>query len=290
MRRSLATVSSAPTLVHVLRLTHRVGSSGSSPPLRGGLATGVLLLMAVSVGAQSVAPLTSNRPGIGNSEALVGRGMIQVEGGMQVEGAPQQSDQQWTQTWGQLTMRFGLTPRVEIFSTWDGLSVTRLQAGGASHILDGGNDLLVGTKLAVMTEARHHVTLTVEPAWSFPIGADAFSSNSNDGSFRVLWARSLPRDWSVSGNLLSTRTSDTAGRLWHNEAMLSLTRAATPTVSAFAELSGGPLGNRADVWTLDAGAAWVAGPDVQWDVSAGHTFNDRGNDWFVSAGVSLRRR
>jgi hypothetical protein len=29
---------------------------------------------------------------------------------------------------------------------------------------------------------------------------------------------------------------------------------------------------------------------VQWDVSAGHTFNDRGNDWFVSAGVSLRRR
>ena len=209
---------------------------------------------------------------------------------MHVEGAPPQSDQRWTQTWGQLTMRFGLATRVEIFSTWNGLSVTRIQAGGLSQLVEGPNDLLVGTKLGVLTEASHHITLSVEPAWSFPVGGEAFSSNSNDGSLRLLWARSLPRDWSVSGNLLFTRTSDTVGRYWDDEAMLSLTRAVTPAVSAFAEFSGGPLGNRADLWTLDAGAAWVAGPDVQWDVSAGHTFNDRGNDWFVSAGVSLRRR
>lgn len=45
--------------------------------------------------------------------------------------------------------------------TWDGFSVTRLDAG-ASQMVGGGNDLLVGTTpLAVMTEARHHVTLTV---------------------------------------------------------------------------------------------------------------------------------
>ena len=266
-----------------------VGSAGGSSSLRVGVLAG-LLLIGVSAGAQTVTPLTSNRPGIGNSEALVQRHAIQVEGGMQVEGAPSQSDQRWTQTWGQLTMRFGLATRVEIFSAWNGLSVTRLQAGSASQLVEGGNDLVVGSKLAVLTEARHHITLSVEPAWSFPVGSEAFSSNSNDGSLRLLWARSLPRDWSVSGNLLFTRTSDAVGRYWNDEAMLTLTRAITPTISAFAEVSGGPLGNRADLWTLDAGAAWVAGPDVQWDVSAGHTFNDRGNGWFVSAGVSLRRR
>jgi hypothetical protein len=251
---------------------------------------GVLLLAAVSAQAQTVAPpLTSNRPGIGDSEALVPRGAAQLEVGAQGAGAPPGENRRWTQAWGQLTVRFGLTQRLEVFAGWDGLSVERVDVEGQSRTISGGNDLRVGTKLAVLNEDRHRVTLTVAPAWSFPVGADAFTSGSEDGSFRVLLARSMPRDWSVGGNVLFTRTTDAAGRHWATGTMVSVTRALTPTVSAFAEMSGVLLPERPDAWTMDGGVAWVAGPDLQLDVSAGHTFLRRGDAWFVSAGLTLRR-
>lgn len=128
------------------------------------------------------------------------------------------------------------------------------------------------------------------PAWSFPVGSEAFSSGSHDGAFRILWARSLPRDWSVSGNVLFARTTDTSDRYWDNGVTAGLTRAITPALSAFAEWSAALVADRADAHTLDAGVAWVSGPDLQWDVSAGHAFADRGDNWFVSAGLTLRRR
>ena len=246
---------------------------------KGYLSSAILLLMGISARAQTVAtPLTSNRPGIGESEALIGRGVVQVEAGVQAQGEPRGRGPRWTQTWGQLNIRLGLARRVEIFTGWDGLSVERLSACGGSCLVTGGNDVRVGAKLAVISEARHGLTLTVAPAWSFPVGSDAFTSNSNDGSFRLLLARSLPRDWSVSGNLLFTRSSDEDGHYWDNGAMLSLTRAVTSTVSVFDEISGRLLADRPDAWTMDAGVAWVAGPDLQWDASAGHTFNHRGDD------------
>ena len=234
-------------------------------------------------------PLTSNRPGIAESEALVGRGVLQIEGGVQATDAPPGGDRGWTQTWGQLNLRVGVRPRIEIFVGWDGLSLDRVHTNGESRIVAGGNDLRLGAKLAILSEDRHGLTLSVAPAWSFPVGSEEFTSSSNDGSFRVMWARSLPRDWSVSGNLLFNRTSDEAGRYWDNGAMIGVTRALTSTVSAFAEVSGVLLADRADAWTLDAGVAWVARPNLQWDVSAGRIFHDRGDHWFASAGITLRR-
>ena len=137
-------------------------------------------------------PLTSNRPGIGDSEALVGRGVVQIESGFQAQGEPPGNDRPWTQTWGQLTFRLGLSPRIEIFTGWDGLSLDRVNEDGQSRVVAGGNDFRVGAKLAVLSEERHGLTLTVAPAWSFPVGSEEFTSGSNDGSLRLLWARSLP--------------------------------------------------------------------------------------------------
>lgn len=219
----------------------------------------VLLLMASSASAQTAVPLlTSNRPGIAESEAVVGRGVLQLEGGIELHDV----------TWEQLTVRAGVSPRVEIFGGWN-----------------DGDDVLVGTKLLVLRENRQGVTLTISPAWSFPV-----SSGAQVGSLRLLWARSLPREWSLSGNVLFTRTSDAAHRYWENAAMAGVTRALTPTVSATAEVSTVAVAARPPAWTLDAGVAWVAAADLQWDVSAGHTLHHRGDDWFVSAGVTIRRR
>ena len=235
-------------------------------------------------------PLTSNRPGIADSEALVPSGAFQLEAGAQGQDAPPGDDRRWTQTWGQLTVRYGMTSRVELFAGWDGLSLHRVSREGESHIVAGGNDVRVGTKLAILREDAHGLTFTIAPAWSFPVGAEAFTSSSNDPSFRLLWARSLPRDWSVSGNVLFTRTTDAIGQYWDNGMMVGLTRALTSHLTAFAEMSNVFLADRPDALTIDTGVAWIAGTDLQFDASVGRTLFHRGDDWFVSAGITFRRR
>jgi hypothetical protein len=250
-----------------------------------------LLVPATTAAAQPAAPpLTSNRPGIGDSEALVPAGAIQVEAGVQGQGEPPGDGRRWAQTWGQLAFRFGVTPRIEIFSGWDGLSLERRRGAGTTRTVSGVGDLRLGAKIAVLNEDRHGMTLTISPMLSFPIGSSSFSSGSYDGSFRLLLARSLPRDWSVSGNVLFLRTSDEAGRYWNNAATIGVSRAITASVSAFVEMAGVLLAEQPDAWTIDGGVAWVARPNLQWDVSVGHTFHDRGDDWFVSAGITIRRR
>lgn len=235
-----------------------------------------------------VPPLTSNRPGIADSEALVPVGALQLEGGLELDEAPSGSDPRWTQTWGELTLRYGVARRIEVFGGWDGLSLDRAFVDGQSRIVAGGNDVLIGTKLSLLTEDAHGFTLTIAPSWSFPLGAEEFTSGSEDPSFRVLWARSLPREWAISGNLLWTRTSDASGRYWETDVMAGLTRSLTGTLSAFVEGSDATRAGHADSWTVDSGLAWVVGLDRQLDVSAGYTPVD--HVWFVSAGITLRRR
>jgi hypothetical protein len=236
-------------------------------------------------------PLTSNRPGVGDSEALVARRALQVETGVHWQEAPPGEEAKWTQTWGQLTVRFGLGRRVELFTGWDGLSLDRVAAeDGSSSLVAGGNDLRFGAKFGLLDESQHPLTLTVAPAWSVPIGADEFTSGSNDPSLRFLWARSLPADWSVSGNLVLTRTSDDAGRYWDNAVTFTVARAVGEKMSLFVEGVNVLLAERGDVWTVDGGMGWTRGADWQWDISAGDTFFRNGSAWFVSAGVTRRFR
>ena len=249
-----------------------------------------LVLITSFAHAQTVSPLTSNRPGISDSEALVPARAIQLEAGVQAQGEPSHSDLSSSATFGQLTLRAGVRPRIELFVGWDGLSLDRVRVNGQSRFVAGGNDLRLGTKLAVLSEERHGLTLAVAPAWSFPVGSEETTSGSNDPSLRLLWARSLTAAWSLSGNVLFTRTSDAGARYLDNAVMVGVTRAFTDTVSAFGEVSGVLAAAHANAWTIDGGVAWIARPDLQWDLSAGHTLADRGEEWFVAAGVSVRHR
>jgi hypothetical protein len=215
---------------------------------------------------------------------------IQVEAGGIFEGAPPTDERRWTETWGQLTLRYGITRCIEIFGGWDGLSLDRVSTLGVSRILAGGNDLRVGAKLGLLTEEANGLTVTMSPVWSFPVGSEEFTSGSQDPSFRLMWSRSLPRDWSVSGNLVWIRTSDSIGRYWETGVTVGVTRGLTDTLAAFVEESSVLDTDRPNNWSIDGGVAWVVSLDLQLDASVGHTWLDRGGEWFVSAGITLRHR
>ena len=158
-------------------------------------------------------PLTSNRPGIGDSEALVGRAGVQLELGVQVGQSLSEEERDWTTGWGQSTLRIGIVDPIELFVSWGGLWVDRDSVAGVTRIVAGATDLLVGAKVALLDESRHGLTLTIAPSSSVPVGGGDFSSGSYDGSLRLMWARSLPKGWDRSGNVLFLITSDSSGRV-----------------------------------------------------------------------------
>ncbi len=127
-------------------------------------------------------PITSNRPGIGDSEALVGRAVVQLELGVQTGVSKSGVESDWSTGWGQSTLRIGIVDPIEVFVTWGGLSVDRDSVAGVTTIESGATDLLAGAKFAVLNESRHGLTLTLEPTFSVPIGGDDFSTGSYDGS------------------------------------------------------------------------------------------------------------
>lgn len=251
------------------------------------LAAILLLLSSVPASAQAAPPeLTSNRPGIGDSEALVGRGVLQLELGVEATDSRTAAEQKRATVWGQSTLRIGIVDRIEAFVNWGGVSVDRDSAAGTTVIEAGSNDVVLGAKFAVLNEPRHAVTFTIAPSSSLPIGGDDFSSGSYDGSLRLMWARSLPKAWDISGNLVFLRTSDSGGRYWDNLVTTSAGRSVSPSLYLFGELA---VGFAEHAWTVDGGLAWVSRQNVQWDVSAGVLVRGPGDSWFVSGGLTLRR-
>ena len=123
-------------------------------------------------------PITSNRPGIGDSEALVGRGVVQLELGIQTQVTRFGGERDWTTDWGQSTLRVGIVDAVEVYVSWGGVAVDRVAETGSTRIVTGATDLLVGAKIALLDESRHFLTLTASPATSVPIGRGDFSSGS----------------------------------------------------------------------------------------------------------------
>ena len=253
-------------------------------------ATCFVVLYSASASGQGAAPpppITSNRPGIGDSEALVGRGVVQLELGIQTQVTRFGGERDWTTDWGQSTLRVGFVDAVEVHVSWGGVAVDRVAETGSTRIVTGATDLFVGAKIALLDESRHFLTLTASPATSVPIGGDDFSSGSYDGALRLLWARSLPKDWDLSGNILFLITTDANRRYWENLITTSIGRSLSSSTSVFAELATGLADPR--VWTLDAGGAWVPRPNLQWDVSSGVLVRGPGRSWFLSVGLTLRR-
>jgi Putative MetA-pathway of phenol degradation len=247
------------------------------------------MISSVRVSAQTNGPppLTSNRPGIGDSEDLVGRAVVQLELGVQSASLRSGDEHEWTTGWGQSTFRFGIVNPVEVFVTWGGFSVDRDSVAGITVVESGSTDVLLGAKFAVLSESRHGLTLTVQPTTSFPIGGEDFSSGSYDGSFRLMWGRSLPRGWDASGNIVFLRTTDENGRYWDNVVTTTVGKSLTESLSAFTELAVGLA--EPSAWTVDGGIAWLSRPNVQWDLSVGALVRGPGESWFLSGGVTLRR-
>lgn len=254
----------------------------------GAVVTALVLLCSARASAQTP-PLTSNRPGISESEGLLVPRAIQLESGLTFAEFSDTVERHRVLDLPEATLRVGLTPRVELFANVSSWFLDHASLGDFSGNVSRASDSSVNVKLAWLSEERHGVTLNAAAGLSLPVGSDAFTSGGYDPSLRLLWSRRLPRDFGLSGNL--DVASVTAGdqRVIASAASLGLARPLTASASWFVELFGDFVEGDAE-WQLDGGVAILTSDDFQIDLSAGRTLQSGPSAWFVAGGITIRHR
>ncbi|MGH9383517.1 MAG: transporter [Vicinamibacterales bacterium] len=249
-----------------------------------------VLAQTLPVSSPLAPPLTSNRPGIAESEAILVPRAFQLESGFTLAEFSDGGVRHRLVDLPEATLRFGLTPRFELFANLSSYFWDRATFGGRAERASGASDLSVNAKIGWLSEARHGITLAAAVGLSLPVGSDEFSSGGYDPSVRLLWSRSVPGDFGLSGNLDIASVTAGPERLTAGAASLGLGRGLSESSSWFVELFGDFVEGGSHQWQLDGGIAVVPRPDVQIDLSAGRTLQSGPSAWFLAAGITLRHR
>jgi Putative MetA-pathway of phenol degradation len=240
---------------------------------------------------QSAPPLSSNRPGISESEALLVTRAFQLESGFTFAEFGEEGERQRQVDFPEATLRFGLSPRLELFANGSNLVWNRTSStGGASIAATHGTDLSLNAKLGLLSEDANRLTLSAAMGLSIPVGSEGESSDGYDPSLRLLWSKALPDDFGIAGNLNIASTTSDGRRDATGSASLGVGRPIAKSTSWFVELFGDFIKGDQAEWQLDGGVAIAATRDMQFDISAGRTLQSGPSAWFFAAGITLRHR
>jgi hypothetical protein len=244
------------------------------------------LLLGGPAGAREI---QADRPGESDQPTIVLPGTLQFETGLKVSRETNESPRKTELTVPDLTLRYGLIPRLELRLDTDGF-VYEQREDAANRA--SGADISLAFKLRLLDQQGLLPDFGVLVGLSFPTGSDAVSSDGYDPDGRLLASWSFAEAWNVTGNLGfsgPTQGADDPQRIFQLEPKLSIDRALPHRVSAFVEYFGAlKSGGKKDEHSLDGGFAWIVHDNIQLDLSGGGGLDAAAPDWFVSAGFSWR--
>lgn len=235
-------------------------------------------------------PLVVERPSFSTPPNVVGAGFWQIESGLGWEhDAPEDGDGTTILTAPNLTLRLGMTRRVELRAATSGLvSVSARERRTTSMA-----DTALGVKYQVAFQEGFGLDLAIVPMISLPTGGAA-SSNSADPSVILTAARQVGRA-QLNGNVTWTRQSygDTANeRAQLLDWSLVLAHPLWGRWSAFWEgvASDSDLDGATTTFVGNAGLERQFGDALIVDVYGGLGLNDAAPNWRVGAGFGWRLR
>ena len=205
--------------------------------------------------AAATPELVTDRPGFGESSAVVGRGTLQIETGLVLARADHEHAQDTT---GQVLLRAGVASRAELRFAVD------------------GHDVEVGGKVKLLDADRAGIDVAVIPYLS------------RDPGFKVAAGRELPHGFELSGTFNATDGRTDSGRAWQKEISVSLDHALDARLGAYGEVDGGFAGHGC-ACSVDGGITIGVGPHGQFDVEVGHRVRGDAQDWFMGVGFAVRR-
>jgi hypothetical protein len=250
------------------------------------MVVGLCLLTASTAFAQqgtSVPELAAGRPGITESAGVAGPGVIQFEGGLELDATRDAGA--WSRTvLLPDVLRVGLTSRLEVRVSGDGLTVERTPSAHDSGLAD----LAVGAKYLILDAKRAGVELAAIPALSLPTGADRLSSHRYQPSLTLSLARDLPAAFDLGASVGTTWTRDPQQRRVARAASVAIGHAIAGPWAGFGEIAAADGDDGAVAWLVDAGVSRVIGRDAQIDVELGHRLAGGAPDWTFGVGLVIR--
>lgn len=235
----------------------------------------LFLFAAASVARGQDADLISaDRPGLADSSGVVGRGIFQIEAGLERDHS---ADGVSTAT--PLLLRYGLSKVFELRVEGNGY----VHADGAS----GFAPLSIGGKLHFAGAP----SLGVIGRVFVPSGTGAQRSHSTSGDVRLAADINLGERWSLNPNVGVASLDDGDGRFTAALAALTVQYNISDHANVFVDgaLQAPEVREGGTARTVDTGAVWIVGRNTQVDVSVG--WGAQGTtppNVFWAAGISRR--
>jgi len=235
-----------------------------------------LLFIASAAHAQTPQPdlINPDRPGIADGSAVVGRGIFQLEAGLERD-----HDAAARSLATPLLLRYGINKDFEL----------RLEGNGYIHADDGSGfaPLSIGAKYHFRDAPSLGIIARLFP----PSGSGAQRSHTTAGDVRLAADINLGTKWSLNPNIGVTSQDDGAGRFTAGLAALTLQYNISDRANVFVDGASESPEERGGGTSLvvDAGTAWIVGSNTQFDISAG--WRARGSkppNVFLAAGISRR--
>jgi hypothetical protein len=238
----------------------------------------VLILLASAAHAQDADHnadlINADRPGIADSSGVVGRGIFQIEAGLERDHG---SDGRSIAT--PLLLRYGVSKAIEL----------RVEGDGYIHA-DGANGFA-----PLSLGAKYHFadapSLGVIARVFVPSGTGDQRSHATNGDVRLAADINLGEKWALNPNIGIASQDDGNGRFTSGLAALTVQYNLSDHANLFVDGAVQSPEERGGTVSLivDAGGAWVIGSNTQLDISAGWgAHGATAPNVFVGAGISRR--
>ena len=238
----------------------------------------ILALGSLSAMAQDEVEFTADRPGASTGPSVVGKGVIQLEQGLQYDG----DGGAGTFTFSNTLLRYGLFPNMELRLGGDGFLYS--SDGRSTSYIPAFSGLSVGTKIKCFDGHGAIPAVSVLADFSIPrTASDGFNVDHLAPSLYLLFENPVC-DWlSIGYNLGAEWDGTLPGATTF--AALCLGFSATDSLGCFVESYNyfNELGN---AYCMDFGLNWQVSRKVQLDVAANMDLTNPAQCWAISCGVA----
>jgi len=239
------------------------------------------LLLCVSfiaeVRAATDVAITTDRPSVTESSAVVPQGSLQIESGLQgTDNAGQ-----WTLDLPQSFVRYGLLESTELRLALPDYFL-HLPVEGSST--SGFGDLALGAKRQLGPIGG--VNLSLITFVSLPTGARGISSGGYDPGLQLPWSRALSGDWTVAGQLAAYWPTEDGTRNFTSELTALIDRQLRVPWDAFIEYAADIPQHGGSRQLLHIGSAYKLAPQHQVDFHAGVGLTHAAPRSFIGVGYS----
>lgn len=279
-RRGPARVQGVPQEPHARRRLPAGGLLGAAA-LAGALLVGS---PGIASAQSSGSPLVTDRPDATESATSVQPGRFQLEAGYTATRASSLT----LHTLGEALLRIGLAEAIELRL---GLNSYRVEAGDGPDP-KGMEDASLGTKVVLRDRAEGALPrIAVLADATLPTGSQDFGSDGVQPGGILALAWDLSPEVGLGANAGYRYAEDGRGRFDELRTSAALGVALSESVGAFVEYFADhrPGTDRLSEVSADGGVTLLLTPDLQLDARAGVGLDGAAPDYFLGAGVALRR-